>query len=96
MIEPRRDREDIARGLLEDLFRRPAVLGRVLHQPVFEHLPEISLPSILFGQALGPSHQELRRLACEIEHEFWRHLEAVLRLLARTGSWLFITPHGGV
>ena len=77
MIVPRRDREDFASGSLENLLRRPAVLRRILHELVCKDLLKIAFPGMCLGQALDALNQKLRRLACEIEHQFGRHTEAV-------------------
>ena len=89
MIEPRCDRENLARGPFKDLRRRSAVFGRILQQLGREPLPEFSLPGIFPGQALDPFHYQLRRPACEIEHEFGCHLEVAARFAARFPTQLF-------
>ena len=55
----------------------PAALRRILHELVCKDLLEIAFPGIFLGQALDSRHHQLRRLACEIEHQFGRHTEAV-------------------
>ncbi len=92
VIVPQRDREDLSRGLLNNLHWRAAVLGRSLHQSVHELLPELSVPGVFSGQALDPLHHELGRLAGEVEHELGRHPEAVGRFATCAWTRLFIAP----
>ena len=90
MVEPQRDRQDLAGGPLQDLRCRPAVLGWVLHESVREDLLEISFPGAFLGQALDALNQNLRRLACKIEHEFGRHPETVVCFIASARTRLRI------
>ena len=77
VIDPRRNRQDLSGGALQDLGRGTAALGRVLRQLSFELLPEVSLPGAPFGQAFDPLHDEFGRLAREVEHHLRRHPETV-------------------
>ncbi len=62
VIKPQRQRKDIPYDPFKHLRTRPAVLGRILQQLVFEPLPELSVPGIFSGQALDPLHQKLPAL----------------------------------
>ena len=68
MIDARREWKDLARGPLDHLCGGPPVLGRVLEQLVFEHLPELTLPSILFRQVFCALHKEFGHPMREVDH----------------------------
>ena len=65
VIQACRIRENIARGPLHDLRRRPAIFGWVLRQLTLEDLPELALPGIFSGQALDSFNHELERLLAQ-------------------------------
>ena len=77
MVVAHREWQNVARGPLEDLRRRAALLGRRLHQLVFEALLEFSLPGSIVGQVFDALYHQLRRPAGELQHEFRLHSEAV-------------------
>ena len=96
VVQPRRDREYLSRDQLDDPLCRLAVLGWILHQSVYEFLLELSVPGILPREALDSLYHKLRRLAGEIEHEFGRHLEAIVHLTVCPRTRLFSALCWGV
>ena len=86
MIQPRRERENPARRLLDHLHRRPALLRGFGHQLVVECLLELPVPGALAGQAFDAFHQKLRRPACQVEHHFGRHRQVIADLVTGVGE----------
>ncbi len=86
MIVAPRERENIARGPLENIHRRPSLLGRSLQQLFLEFLLEISIPGPFSWQLLDSLHQEFRRPARQIEHLFGRHPEIIASRARRFSS----------
>ena len=79
MVQSHRNREDFARGLLNDFHWGPSVFGWIFQELFFQPLPEFSIPGFFPGQGLDSFHHKLRGFAREVEHEFGSHLEAVIR-----------------
>ena len=52
-------RENFPCGLFNDLQRRPALVGRILHQLIDEPLPELSIPGIFSRQAFASLDEHL-------------------------------------
>ncbi len=92
VVQAQREREDIARGPLENLRGRAALLGRSLQQLFLEFLLEIPVPSALPGQILGSLHQNFRRPARQIEHLLRRHPEIIAHC-SRCFSSSFVIFH---
>ena len=86
MIEPGRKRQDLARRPVDDLFRRPSFLRRFLRQPVGERSPEISVPRFRLRQVLEAFHEQLGRLAGQLQHAFRRHPEPIGRNAVRRST----------
>ena len=86
MIEAGRKGQDLARRPLDDLFGPPPFLRRLLHQPVGQRSPEISVPRLPLRQVLKPFHQQLGGLAGQVQHAFRRHAEPTGRSRVRRSA----------
>ena len=86
MVQPGREREDLARRLLQYLHRWAALLGRLSYQFMVERLPELSVPGRLAGQVPDAFHQKLRCPTSQVEHQGRRHRQGISGLFAGFGT----------
>ena len=85
VIDARRERHDLPRGLDEDFTGRPAILRGGFQELVPERLLEVSLPGALPAKVLPPGHQELGDLIRQLQHLFAVHLQTGTGLRAGSG-----------
>ena len=69
--------ENFARGPFNDLHCRLTSFGRILHQLVYQPLPELSGPGMFSRQVLDSLYHQLCRLAGQIKHQLGGHPEAI-------------------
>ena len=77
MVEAHRRRQDLVHGAVDNLVRRAAGLGRILHQAGPERLLELAVPGPVGGQSPAPLDQNLGNLRRELAHEARRQPQTV-------------------
>ena len=97
VVQPDRERQDFARGLLDHLQRRPALLRGSGHQLVVEYLLELTVPGVFVRKILDALNQQFRCPAREIEHLLGCHREVIAELvdgsrLHNDAWWLTLPP----